>query len=363
MKGASQIAFTFNWFYVDDRDTGYYVSGLDPVRPSNVDPSLPTWGDGRSEWQGFLPAEAHVHQVNPAQGYFVSWNNKPAPGFAAADDQYGYGQVFRSVLLTRQLTQRMAAGPVTRAQVVQAMETAATQDLDGVTVLPLLLDVLGSRPEPAGVTAMLDQLRSWIADGAHRLKAKQGDAQYAHAAAVAIADELMPNLIRALYDPILAAGGVGAVGSTGGAVTNGYAVLPMQWVNTPNSGGAHLGSSYDGGYESYLVSSLQQLLGQSPADGFGPEITGGDRRRAAHDLPVAGNGQQHDGRGHVGGLVGDQGREAEHAAVRRHPVPGAGDRRPAQHRLAEPAHVPAGGAVPGTPGPLGVSDPSARLRT
>jgi acyl-homoserine lactone acylase PvdQ len=273
MKGASQIAFTFNWFYVDDRDIGYYVSGLDPVRPGNVDPSLPTWGDGRSEWQGFLPAEQHVHQANPAQGYFVSWNNKPAPGFAAADDQYGYGQVFRSVLLTRQLTQRMAAGPVTRTQVVQAMETAATQDLDGVTVLPLLLDYLGNRPEPPGVTAMLEQVRSWIADGAHRQKAKQGDAQYAHAAAVAIADELMPNLIRALYDPILAGGGIGAVGSTGGAATGGYAVLPMQWVNTPNSGGAHLGSAYDGGYDSYLVSSLQQLLGQAPADGFGPEIT------------------------------------------------------------------------------------------
>jgi hypothetical protein len=90
---------------------------------------------------------------------------------------------------------------------------------------------------------------------------------------VAIADELMPNLIRALYDPILAGGGIGAVGSTGGAATGGYAVLPMQWVNTPNSGGAHLGSAYDGGYDSYLVSSLQQLLGRAPADGFGPEIT------------------------------------------------------------------------------------------
>jgi hypothetical protein len=47
----------------------------------------------------------------------------------------------------------------------------------------------------------------------------------------------------------------------------------MQFVNTPNSGGAHLGSAYDGGYESYLVSTLGQLLGQSPADGFGNEIT------------------------------------------------------------------------------------------
>jgi hypothetical protein len=273
LAAAAKIQYTFNWFYADDRDIGYFVSGRDPIRPSNVDPALPTWGDGRSEWQGFLSPAQHVHQVNPAQGFFVSWNNKPAPGFSAADDQYGYGQVFRSILLTDQVRQAIQQGPVTRARLVQAMETAASQDLDGVSVMPLLLDEVGSRPEPPGVQAMLDQLRSWIGDGAHRRKNAAGDSQYAHAAAVAISDELMPRLIRALYDPILAGGGVSSVGSNGGAETAGYAVLPMQWVNTPNSGGAHLGSAYDGGYESYLVASLQQLLGQTPADGFGPELT------------------------------------------------------------------------------------------
>jgi hypothetical protein len=273
MAGASKIEYTFNWFYADNRDIGYYTSGRDPVRPSNVDPALPTWGDGRSEWQGFLSAAKHVHQVNPAQGFFVSWNNKPAPGFSAADDQYGYGQVFRSLLLTAQVKAALARGKITRSRLVQAMETAASQDLDGVTVMPLLLSEIGNRAEPAGVGAMLAQLRGWIADGAHRHKNAPGDSQYAHAAAVAISDELMPRLIRALYDPILAGGGLGTVGSNGGAETSGYAVLPMQWVNTPNSGGAHLGSAYDGGYESYVVSTLEQLLGRHPADGFGTAIT------------------------------------------------------------------------------------------
>jgi hypothetical protein len=120
---------------------------------------------------------------------------------------------------------------------------------------------------------MLDELRTWIADGAHRRKAAPGDTQYAHAAAVAIADELEYHLIRALYDGIFAAGGVGAAGSNGGATAPAYRVLPMQFVNTPNSGGAHVGSAYDGGYEGYLMSTLQQLLGQSPADGWGSELT------------------------------------------------------------------------------------------
>ncbi|MEO6886703.1 MAG: penicillin acylase family protein [Jatrophihabitantaceae bacterium] len=275
MQSTAKILFTFNWFYVDDKDTGYYVSGLDPIRPSNVNPSLPTWGTGGSEWQGYLPAAQHVQEINPPQGFFVSWNNKPAPGFSAADDQYSYGQVYRSVMLVDQLKDQFAAhhDKLTRANVVQAMETAASQDLDGVTVLPLLLKYLSGRAEPAGVKAMIAQLQTWVNSGAHRLKTKPSDTQYASAAAVAISDELMPNLIRALYDSILGAGGAGTAGSNGGATAEAYNVLPMQFVNTPNSGGAHLGSAYDGGYESYLVASLQQLLGQHPADGFSSVIT------------------------------------------------------------------------------------------
>ncbi|MGI8761322.1 MAG: penicillin acylase family protein [Jatrophihabitantaceae bacterium] len=274
-QSAAKIQFTFNWFYVDDRDTGYFVSGLDPIRPSDVDPTLPTWGTGGSEWQGFLPAAGHVQEINPSQGFFVSWNNKPAPGFSAADDQYGYGQVYRSVMLVNQLQAQRAAhsGRLTRANVVQAMETAASQDLDGVTVLPLLLRYLAGSQQPASVQAMLVQLSSWTQAGSHRLKAAPQDTQYQHAAAVAIADELLPNLIRAFYDPILLAGGLGSAGSNGGATAPAYTALPMQFVNTPNSGGAHLGSAYDGGYEGYLVATLQQLLGGHPLDGFGSEIT------------------------------------------------------------------------------------------
>jgi len=274
MAAASQIGYTFNWFYVDDRDTGYFVSGRDPVRNPHADTALPTWGTGAAEWRGFLTPAQHVHEVDPAKGYFVSWNNKPAPG-QADDADYDYGQTYRSVMLVRQLKHqfRLTGNKVTRADVVKAMEAAASQDLDGLTVVPLLLKYVAGHRHPAGVTAMLDQLRTWQRAGAHRVKAQPGDTEYAHAAAVAIADELVPNLIRAFYDRILGSGGVSGVSSTGGAALAGYAVLPMQWVNTPNSGGAHLGSAYDGGYEGYLMSTLQQLLGRHPADGFSAPLT------------------------------------------------------------------------------------------
>jgi acyl-homoserine lactone acylase PvdQ len=275
MAGAAQIGYTFNWFYVDDRHSAYYNSGLDPVRPSGVDPNLPTWGTGQAEWRGFLAAAAHPQAIDPPSGILTSWNNKQAPSFSASDSQYGYGGVYRVQMLNAQIARQLTAhgGKLTRADLVQAMETAASQDLDGLTTLPELLPYLQPRTEPAGVRTMLDVLATWNTRGDHRRKAAPGDTQYTDHAAVAIMDVLQENLIRAIFDPILAAGGVGGVGSTGGAATRGYAVLPMQWVNTPNSGGAHLGSAYDGGYESYVVKALRQLRGEPVAQPFGAGIT------------------------------------------------------------------------------------------
>ena len=75
-----------------------------------ADPTLPMWGTGRSEWSGFLSKDQHPHEINPKQGYFISWNNKPAPGFAT-DGEYPYGQTYRSVLLDQQLQQADRRAP------------------------------------------------------------------------------------------------------------------------------------------------------------------------------------------------------------------------------------------------------------
>jgi acyl-homoserine lactone acylase PvdQ len=274
-KGGSEIGYTFNWFYVDNKHDAYYVSGRDPVRTKDANPNLPTWGTGDAEWHGLLPSAKHVHETDPKQGFFVSWNNKPAPGFSASDDQYGYGPTYRSQMLVNQLKHQLKIhhNKLTRANVVQAMEAGATQDLDGLTVLPQLLKFVKGHKQPAGVKKMLKILTAWHASGAHRQKAKTTDAQYEQHAAIAIMDELEPNLIEAVYNRLLAAGGVGGQGSTGGATSSGYSILPMQFVNTPNSGDAHLGSAYDGGWEGYMQKTLQQLRGKHPVDPFTSVIT------------------------------------------------------------------------------------------
>jgi acyl-homoserine lactone acylase PvdQ len=266
MTGASEVDFTFNWFYVDNRDIAYYVSGLDPVRPPDVDPNLPTWGTGGSEWRGFLPAAKHVHEINPPQGFFDSWNNKPAPLFSASDGEYGYGPVYRVQMLTDQIRHQFAIhhGKITRADLVQAMETAATQDLDGITILPALLDAVRGRPEPTGVRQMIAALKVWYASGAHRILASASDTQYEQAAAVAISDQLVPAVIKAIFDPLFAAGGTNP---------GGYNVFPMGFVNEPDNGGGHLGSAYDGGWEGYTVKALDQMMGRPVAQPFSSAVT------------------------------------------------------------------------------------------
>ena len=78
----------------------------------------------------------------------------------------------------------------------------------------------------------------------------------------------------------------------------------MQFVNTPNSGGAHLGSAYDAGYEGYLLKTLEQLRGQivtagsarpSPVDLVRQrteQLRRGDRQGAGEGLHGAGHGQR-----------------------------------------------------------------------
>src|SRR6266702_105559 len=252
MAAASHIDYTFNWLYADSKDIAYYVSGLDPVRPEFVDPNLPTWGTGGSEWLGFLPASKHVHQINPPQGFFDSWNNTPAPLFSASDGQYGYGPVYRVQMLTAQIRHQFSVhhGKITRADLVQAMETAASQDLDGLTILPALLKAVGGRHEPAGVDQMLAALRAWHGTGAHRILSSASDAQYEQADAVAIMDKLTPAVIGALFDPLFAAGGTNS---------GGYDVFPMGFVNEPLSGGGGL-SGCGPALDAALESAYQALV-------------------------------------------------------------------------------------------------------
>ena len=80
------IATSHNFFVATkDGDIGFWFCGRYPIRAKGVDPRFPTPGTGEFDWQGFVPFEKLPQQVNPPQGFFANWNNKPASWWENGD--------------------------------------------------------------------------------------------------------------------------------------------------------------------------------------------------------------------------------------------------------------------------------------
>ena len=62
----------------EDGHIGWQAVGLSPV-PPNWNGLLPVPGDGRYEWDGFLPARDLPNLADPAKGWFASANQDNLP--------------------------------------------------------------------------------------------------------------------------------------------------------------------------------------------------------------------------------------------------------------------------------------------
>lgn len=252
---ADGIDYTFNWFYTDDKDIAYYGSAHLPKRAPGWDWDLPRWGDKAYDDKGFLGFTGHARAINPPQGYLVSWNNKQATGFSAADNQWGYGAVYRSLALEDRIKSRIAGGKkVTRPQLVEAMIDGGTVDIRAAYLLPSVLAVLGT-PTDTNDAAAVASLKAWVADGSHRVdRARTG--AYPHQAAVALLD--------GWWDP--AGAGVSGTASLPRDVLRpslGDLVdaLPQGIDDHPRQG---IGSSFNGiAWYGYVSKDLRQALGKT----------------------------------------------------------------------------------------------------
>jgi acyl-homoserine lactone acylase PvdQ len=253
-KAASAIDYTFNWFYADSKHIAYYGSGLLPVRAAGYDWDLPHWGDPQYDDRGWLSFGSHAREVDPKQGYLVSWNNKQAPGFSAADNHWGYGAVYRSSTLEDRIKGLIRSGrKVTREKLVGAMIDAATVDVRGAYLLPTVLAAVGTPSDPQDRAAVA-LLRSWAARGAHRVdRARTG--AYADQAAVALMD--------AWWDPA----GAGVSGDSlslpkevlRGTLGSLVDELPQGLDDHPRQG---IGSSFnDVAWYGYVSKDLRRVLG------------------------------------------------------------------------------------------------------
>ena len=236
----ADVNSTLNWLYVDERDAVYFHSGRYPVRARGVDPDLPSWGTGEWEWQGVLAATEQPFDVNPKRGFMTSWNNKPARGWRAADRNFSYGSVYRSLAFDVRLAPQVKGRKtMTPAEAVKAMADAATVDLRGQTLLPEALSLAKGKGAPKSAQKLL---RAWLRAGAHRLDADQ-DGRYDDGPAVALMDEWFPLLVHAVFDPQL--DGL-------------YGLIPVGLDDAPSN--SHVGSAYQSGYYGYLQKAMRQAL-------------------------------------------------------------------------------------------------------
>jgi acyl-homoserine lactone acylase PvdQ len=248
VKTMSTFELTFNWFYADSRHIAMYSSGRLPLRASDVNPGLPANGDGSHDWRGFLAPSKHPFVVDPPSGAIVNWNNRPAAGFGAADDNWTYGAVHRVQLLNLALPKPRT----TPAGVVAAMNTAATQDLRA-TLVPILAKTMARVPAPSARDAqMLQLVQAW---NGSRLDADLDGKIDAPGAA--IMDTWWPRLAVAVMRPVL------------GTLTD-----ELQTFNPLSNDANAGGSSFGAGWYGYVQKDIQALVAAPIGKGFANRYCG-----------------------------------------------------------------------------------------
>lgn len=116
----------FNMLIADVKgNIAYRHLGFIPIRAATDNPWLPHNGDGSSEWQGYIPYDQLPRSTNPAQGWLVSWNNKPRADWNNSLYDFGsFGPVQRVDALVRQL-QALQPGSVTLDTLAEINKVAA----------------------------------------------------------------------------------------------------------------------------------------------------------------------------------------------------------------------------------------------
>ena len=268
-KAVSNINFLFNWAYVDADHIAYAMSGAMPQRAKGTSPDFPVLGTGQYDWKGFdpkthsaewLPFNKHPQAVDPKSGYLVSWNNKQAPEWAAADDKYDYGPVFRQQMIADHIRHDIKGKKkMTIAQMVQAMEEPATEDLRGDKILPLLFKAIGT-PRSAKLKAALAELKTWHDHGSHRRDLDR-NGEDEETPAIELMDAWWPKLLEAEFKPALG--------------PKAYEDLEGMLETGSYTGGSPTEPSFDDGWWGYVSKDLRDVFGPTPKAPWSRDYCGG----------------------------------------------------------------------------------------
>jgi hypothetical protein len=271
-----------NWTYANATEIAYVHGGLYPVRPPEAHPDLPLWGTGGYEWQTdpglsgvARPKHAatdltddvylsdlapdgvvslHPHELTPERHYVVSWNNRPAPDWAAADANWGFSSLYRAELLEDlMLADALSDREITPVRIEQQMEHAGLTDLRGSHVLPVALEIVKQAQNIGEREAqMIATLEAWTEGWTDFANARgplrrdgDRDGTYDQAEAIGILDAWWDPMIHAIFDPGLGGRDVSTASR-------------QAFHNAPGV----MGSAFQGGFYGQVHTDLAQVLGR-----------------------------------------------------------------------------------------------------
>ena len=157
-----------NMIWADvDGNIGWQAVGVPPLR-TNFSGLIPVPGDGRYEWDGFLPGQALPHVVNPAKGFWATANhNLVPPGYphrnalawnwtdpyraARAEELLASGRRFSVADMTRFQHDELSIPARTLVPLLASLDPADPGLRDAIATLTTWDFVLGRRSVAAGI--------------------------------------------------------------------------------------------------------------------------------------------------------------------------------------------------------------------
>ena len=135
-----------------DNNIGWQAVGITPLR-KNWNGLLPVPGDGRFEWEGYLPIKELPHVFNPPSGYFASANQDNIP------DEYPFSVGFLWTDPYRYLRLEEVLGSGRKFTMTDMMNLQHDYlCLPARTLIPLLKGLKSENPQ---AQKALDMLLSW----------------------------------------------------------------------------------------------------------------------------------------------------------------------------------------------------------
>ncbi|MCH8991013.1 MAG: penicillin acylase family protein [Acidobacteria bacterium] len=137
-----------------DKNIGYQAVGVSPIRPHHSG-LVPVPGDGRYEWDGYLPIKALPHVLNPEKGFYGTANNYLVPdGYPYWEAlHYTWGDQMRAARVEEVLD---SGRHMTVADMMRLQHDELT--VAGRNIVPLLREVEIDDPQ---VARLRDLLLDW----------------------------------------------------------------------------------------------------------------------------------------------------------------------------------------------------------